>query len=242
MLGQPAATLSQRTEPRAVQDGAAALPAAMPALAAHNPDAALIELGREYDRLAAAKKAEWARLAAASALAESRLPPPPAELYPRPEDKAFNFPEPNSLTHPGCYGYQFLQPRTRATFTPFKIINGKRVILGNAQYQIPDDIAPGEREYVVKPEPWPEAQARADEIMNAFNAWHAECQRIYQDAGYSKNEVDRLADELDPLRTAILETTAATLAGVQVKARVVADHNAHLEPEVSSLISNLLRL
>lgn len=70
--------------------------------------------------------------------------------------------------------------------------------------------------------PWPEAQARADEIVAAWDAWVAEKDRIHEASGWNAagDEWDRLDDLLEEIEYAIWATTAHTSAGLLVKARL----------------------
>ena len=76
----------------------------------------------------------------------------------------------------------------------------------------------------VRGEPWPEAQARADEIVAAHDAHIAE---INGPEGFSEavadieDEIEAYYDEMRPVADAIVATRAVTVDGLMVKARAI---------------------
>ncbi|MBM0206897.1 hypothetical protein JNW90_30760 [Micromonospora sp. STR1s_5] len=72
-------------------------------------------------------------------------------------------------------------------------------------------------------EPWPEAQARADEIVTAWDAWNAEVRRRRHASGRTAADEahDQAMRAYQDARTALMLTPARTISGVMAKAAVV---------------------
>ncbi|MGA0594948.1 hypothetical protein [Enterovirga sp. CN4-39] len=72
-------------------------------------------------------------------------------------------------------------------------------------------------------EPWPEAQARADEIVAAWDAWQAEVERRCDASGRTaaKAALDATQPAYVAARDALLETDARTIEGVIAKAAAI---------------------
>ncbi len=85
--------------------------------------------------------------------------------------------------------------------------------------------------------PWPEAQARADEIVAAYDAWSNERNRIEAESGLvaAREAECRLGEALSDIEAAIEGTTARTLKGLLVKARI-----AHRDLTAGSEINEAL--
>jgi hypothetical protein len=85
-----------------------------------------------------------------------------------------------------------------------------------AKYNLPEDA-----EFISRLEPWPEAQARADEIIAAWDAWEAELERARMLSGQeAANELyNAIADEKDEVLAQIVAFPATTFAGAVAKAR-----------------------
>lgn len=91
--------------------------------------------------------------------------------------------------------------------------------------------------------PWPEAQARADAIVAAYDGWVAEQERIYVASGIeaANAEWEDLDDARAEIDGAIRDATARTLDGVRIKAQLVQlDLDEGTTPE-TALIAGLVR-
>ncbi len=71
-------------------------------------------------------------------------------------------------------------------------------------------------------EPWPEAQARANEIISAWDQYHADVERAHEESGVEAAEQaeNKAMDEMDDIRDRIARTRAHTLKGLLIKARM----------------------
>ena len=91
----------------------------------------------------------------------------------------------------------------------------------------PEDNLPADARTVVETYPWPEAQERADEIVTAWEAWHAEKLRIHGE--YVTETMDAAANEAGDLATdlalRIAELPVRTVAGFRVELRALACYN-----------------
>ncbi|MHC2018165.1 hypothetical protein [Methylobacterium sp. CM6247] len=90
----------------------------------------------------------------------------------------------------------------------------------------PKDNLPDDATGVVEQHPWPEAQARADEICAAFDRWHADRAAAEKAIGLTdaNDQLVALGKELARLDREIAATTATTLAGLRVKVLVAQDY------------------
>lgn len=177
-------------------------------------DAELIALGHAFDAATIRHREACDVLDAAEDRAEPLMPERPAALTFREEDAPFHLRE-VAGTFAG------------AAVTPSDIDWMTRC---PAQHQVwVDDpnarpgwsMVPGKRPQIV---PWPEAQARIDEIVAAWDAWHAEQDRVLDEAGVT--DARAVADEAGDVAAAIARQATAlparTLAGVWVKVRIAA--------------------
>ena len=91
----------------------------------------------------------------------------------------------------------------------------------------PEDNLPSDARTVVDTFPWPEAQERADEIVTAWEAWHAERLRFHGE--YVTEALDAAANEAGDIATdlalRIADLPSRTAAGFRVKLRALACYN-----------------
>lgn len=111
----------------------------------------------------------------------------------------------------------------------------------------PDDGLPADAHTIVEHHPWPEAQARADEIITAWDAWKAECARVRAAFESDEDEREDRAEaakvEVEALADRIAEMPAFSAEGLLIKLRAA----GHYEDEHDSdypggrLLNSLLR-
>jgi hypothetical protein len=235
--------------------GAAAVPltglAAVPvaANAADHPDAELLELGRKCREITAA-------IDQACKISDELYrrylesePAPPEALRVRPEDQAeFGFPPPDRYCEPGFYTEKIVidkirWPRTRYVDLPIYPV---RHVDRHPKAGEPIGQLPADHHAQRKREPWPEAQARADEIVAAWDRWKGECKALLNEVGYTDadDEVDRLYEMLEPLHDELVAARAMTLEGVYEKVAAISwCHSGEpLELEVTQSMSTSERL
>lgn len=220
-LRERAAALREGLSRREAVLGAAVVAAApIPARAAGtveaHPDAALIALGQRW---AEAYRIERAAAAIWNAYGDvQEIVPPPEAVYVRDGDDALGIARlagkdrngrlwyyvglPGSTAHAGV----LREPRRRNRVRP----------------PVPEDNLPADAWGVISGEPWPEAQARADEIVGAWDGWRAAMARHNVVSGHDAAEADWTAkdDVLSGLEDEISVTKAHTLAGLTIKARL----------------------
>ncbi|GEP08573.1 hypothetical protein [Methylobacterium gnaphalii] len=192
-----------------------------------HPDAELLVLG---ERFAAAEAAYRAACRHASEL-HSVCPEPPAEIFVADGDHALKI-----------EGYSIERP------------DGRRMYIvedANAEWRglrrehwcwqrrpaTPADRLPAGGHTVEERVPWPEAQARADEIVSAYDRWKGECALAEKTSGLAEAEeaCSRAAQDLSDVEFAIERATARTLDGILVKARF-AKRDIDSEFEVDRLL------
>jgi len=165
------------------------------ALAANHPDAEIIALAVEYEQAKAAREVSSNILEEA----EARYVGPeiPAALMPRHGDPLSFRP---CRTHDGILWYMNLV----ATFRKAPVTR-------------PATTDDGERIEV----PYPQAQARADEIVAAHDRWKADCDQAKAECGLAAadEEDTRLNVRMWELHDALVAMQPKTIAGVQAKAR-----------------------
>ncbi|MCJ2125097.1 hypothetical protein MKL11_21575 [Methylobacterium sp. J-077] len=92
----------------------------------------------------------------------------------------------------------------------------------------PEDGLPADAHTVVESHPWPEAQARADEIITAWDAWKAECARVRASIEGEETEAEERAEavevEILALADRVAEMPATTAEGLRIKLRVSAHY------------------
>jgi hypothetical protein len=78
-------------------------------------------------------------------------------------------------------------------------------------------------EVLVSVVPWPEAQARVDELIAAIEVWGKAVRKIRHASGYMKaeREFTRIGNKHNDLLDRIAEIDAKSLQGILVKARAV---------------------
>lgn len=165
------------------------------AVAMNHPDAEIIALAVEYEHARAAREAHHPILEAAEALYVE--PTIPAALMPRRGDPLSFGP---CRRQDGTWWYINLvhQFRTVPVTRPATTDDGERIEV-----------------------PYPQAQARADEIVAAYDQWRAECDRAKSESGFAAaDEQDtRLYERMWELHDALSSSQPKTLEGVQAKAR-----------------------
>ncbi|KAA2241144.1 hypothetical protein F0L46_04925 [Salinarimonas soli] len=174
-----------------------------------HPDAALLALGRVYEahERKCRKASDMAREACERVHAALVVP---EALRPRENDVALGLPKVTSDRYDaGLVRKLRASPRTRDVRTPITDLNR-----GNL---------PHDAHTRVGREPWPEAQARVDEIVAASEQYEADKCRLEDALGLTQAETlsNDLEDEATALRAAISALQASTLDGLLVKARAV---------------------
>lgn len=213
--------MSRPTSRRAILGALATAPvvsvpvlAALPAAAGEpHPDAALLALGARFEAAETAYRAACRR--AEEIEAAIVLPEKPAAIYVAEGDRALRLE--NYATERDDGRFWYIVPPAHA----------ERQGLRRAHFRnrerpaIPADRLPA-HSTVVERVPWPEAQARADEIVSAYEAWVAERDRIDVESGLeaANRASDALGEELSDIEAAIEDATARTLDGLRVKARM----------------------
>lgn len=202
---QQASALSRRTVIAALAVGAAAnVPAiAAVASASDHPDAELIGLGREYLLLDQAIKAADAHFDRCQAEYKEREPVPGDVMRHRIEDhvcSGLNMP-----IIPGT-GAITADPRYSALYS-------------EAEIDLMEDLLP----------PWnkrniPRQEARVAEIIEEWDRWNAECDALSDQIGVTEalETIDDLVARQRPLANKIASKSASTLAGLQVRALILA--------------------
>jgi hypothetical protein len=199
------ATLNRR---RVLAGTAAALSApaaAVPTLAAAaggpHPDAALLALGESWQAARALCKVKWTEMDAALDRWRATRPPVPADLFEQPGDKALLLPA--ATGEPERYGAPAGSPP---------------VYQWGAVMECRDRMGFG------PPHP-PRMRDRAAAIVKASDAFDAADRAAERVAGLDIEddpELDALCDRLWSLTDRIMDTPAATLDGLLVKAREAA--------------------
>jgi hypothetical protein len=197
-------------------------------------DAALIELGQQLETV----NAQWPKASESvsrlAGVAENQYPPLPDVLRARDTDKPFHLPKPNDgRWYKPTSGGNSDQP---GYYTNFHL-NELKQFRPTRQVEVPmkeyqrDMFDPAdlltvlylEDEVFIKVVPWPEAKARADELIAAIEVWRKACRKIDHATGYMKaeREFQRLANQDHALLNKICKIEAKSLQGVLVKARAV---------------------
>ena len=198
--------------------------ATIPAIAMPGADAELVALGARHAILAKEKHIAVDHQCACEDAAVLLLPPDQPALQRRGGDRLL-------LESPGRRSFEdssdiYLEqeieelrakPRKRRYIVDFDPVTGQTWPMGTAPAHI--------RDALQKYEPWPEAQARAEEIIAAFDVYKRGEADIDQRSGFTQAQeiVEALRAELDAVRMAIATTPAKTVEGLGVKARLVAE-------------------
>ena len=95
--------------------------------------------------------------------------------------------------------------------------------------------------------PWPEAQARADEIAEAWDRWTADEKAARETSGYAAaaREARRLGKVVGEIEREIEDATPLTLAGLAVKARHLqraTDRGDSIEAAAAVIVRDILAL
>jgi hypothetical protein len=181
---------------------AGATTAGAAAAAPANPDAELIRLGEEFRAASAAVDTAIPTMDGWEEVYFSMAPEFPAAALKTDRDRALML----CWEVVGHYEVQDI-PHLRSPQ------------MGEAYEPIPGRLG----EFIVRPQPWPEKQARATEIADALEGYEAAKVAAREKSGLAaaEAEFDALHDKLREIEDRILHTPAHTLAGVMVKARVV---------------------
>jgi hypothetical protein len=248
-------TINRRQALAAGAAAALAVRATTPAFAAGHPDARLLELGRQFDALVAEALDAERRSSEAARMAEAQLPAKPETLRVRPEDAALSIKNEDTWGGgDGFYGHNTASslrksPRQRdrahepIAFEPFKHGDNFADFMGDITGRIVKAMT----------EPWPEAQARADEIVAAYDAWNEYSEPITAADEAWETEINAIHDAMEPICFEICTTPARTREGLHVKFRVLhwysADKSFKVEEDdtvdgkaLSSLVTDLAAL
>jgi len=216
------ASLSRRAFCASASVAAAAGALPMVAHAAGHPDARLLELGRQFDVLVVEALDAERRSSEAARMAEAQLPAKPETLRVGPEDAALSIKNEDTWGGgDGFYGHNTAsslrkssRQRDRAhepiAFEPFKHGDNFADFMGDITGRIVKAMK----------EPWPEAQARADEIVAAYDAWNEYSEPITAADEAWTVEINGIHDAMEPICFEICTTPARTREGLHVKFRV----------------------
>ncbi|MRI57696.1 hypothetical protein D8770_27915 [Methylobacterium sp. DB1607] len=179
----------------------------------HQPDADLLALGVCFDAAEAAYRAACRR--ADEIEAAIVLPEKPDAIYVAEGDRALGLEAYAKERHDGRRWYivpPAYSPRHGLRRAHFRYVDVPAT---------PLDRLP-EHSVIARRVPWPEAQARADEIVAAYDGWVAERDRIDVESGLAAaNEAaDALGEQLSDIEAEIEDAIARTLGGLRVKARM----------------------
>lgn len=222
-LRDRAAALREGLSRREAVLGVAVVTAPLPAVAApvagDHPDAALIALGQrwvEAYRVERAAAARWEAIPNASDL----IATPDAVAF-HPGDDALGIGRLATFLQDGrlwyCVGDRDCNPRY-AHASALREPRRRRV----TRPVRPEDNLPADAISVTTGEPWPEAQARADAIVAAWDWRTAEVARQNAASGHDEAEAAWNACDtaLDAIEQEISAAKAHTLAGLTIKARL----------------------
>jgi hypothetical protein len=81
---------------------------------------------------------------------------------------------------------------------------------------------PADAEKIARNEPWPEAQARSDGIISAWDKYHADLERAREESGVDAAEEaeTEALNAVDDIRDEIARTRAHSLKGMLIKAQL----------------------
>jgi hypothetical protein len=198
---QQASALSRRAVIASLAAGAAANVPAIAAVASidDHPDAELIELGREYQRLAALEKAVDEHYARCQAAYEEAEPEPRDVMWHRIEDHV-------------AFGLNLpILPGTGAIARDLK----------QSAFYSADEIA----RLRFSPPPWrddkiPEQKSRIEEIGAEWVRWCGELDDL-ADATAALDTIDEISASMRSLAKKIAAKPATTIAGLQVRATIL---------------------
>jgi len=184
--------------------------AAPVAVAASHPDAELLALGRQWEESAAALDANRTAFDAAEERIEQIEILEPEELFQQPQDFSLGLIDAHTR-HDGRRWYVYdriddlrTKPRMKQDWS--QVTKGPK----------------GEQFCAWVPDP--KAQARADEIVAAYDRWQAALAKAEEDSGLAAAEAEhrRLETINSDLRERIALMPARTIEGLAVKARIYA--------------------
>ncbi len=192
---------------------AVAVPAALARAAEPDPDAELLALADEWK----AACVRFAQAADVLAAAETRYfaakPEFPDACNRQSGDPALNL----------CASFNVGKPYDRSEIEELRKHGRKRAFYElltaeeRTRLGLPTDALE-----IQRLEPWPEAQARADEIISAWDKYHADVERAHEESGVEAAEQveNEAMDEMDDIRDRIAQTRAHTLKGLLIKAQM----------------------
>jgi hypothetical protein len=205
--------------------GAAAL--AIPALSratalAASPDAHILELFEEIKT----KNAKLVELYAKGKLtykaATANYPPMPSVMRGTPQDLAFGFPKAGDW-HTADYYTTFHLNELKQLKCQSRVNIPVSEFCDPAFTKAEATVLFAGASTVTIPAPWPEAEARRNELIGAITKWSAKCRKadkLYGDYALSLT-TEKLEDEKSELFDEMAQMQARSLQGILAKARVV---------------------
>lgn len=200
-------------------------------------DAALLHLGRRLDAALARQKPIRAEYERIEDIWAKDAPARPGALIYRASD------QPLPLRRWG--DYRAVHEGEPVGLRDIIELRGHTFIRGVPRPVTPEDNLPPEAHTVVEPHFWPEAQARAAEILAAWDAWEADRERHSEECGYQNAEdrLDAADDEILAVAERIAELPATTAEGMRIKLRAsavyVEEHDGNYP--AGRLLNSLLR-
>ena len=199
-----------------------------------NPDAELIDLGRQLEIIDIQYREASATSTRIHREMENQYPALPEVLKARDADKQFNLPKPNDgkwyrpatgggMEQPGYYTTYHLNELKQCKQYQRKEVPIKEYRWEKFGPDAPIAVLHLDSDVVVSMVPWPEAQARVDELIAAIEVWGKAVRQIRHESGYMKaeREFTRIGNKHSNLLDRISEIDAKSLQGILVKARAV---------------------
>jgi hypothetical protein len=207
----------------------AALPVAARVGDAAEPDAELLARGRLFDSQWVDYVAAAKRRAQLHDIFCDRAPAEPAALAIRPGDDELK------LTRRSLIGGTRVTEEDETHFGSEEVERlrkhppRRRVEIDCAKWKASHPCAAPEKDpfrpgdVVISSEPWPEAQARANEIVQAYDSWQGNAMAVRAEIGLTRTEEAEGIAFLQAhlIAQEIVETRATTAAGMAVKARIM---------------------
>jgi len=213
------------------------LPVMAAPVAADHPDAELIALWQRWEE---ARRIERAALARWDTIPNARdLIDTPEALSVQPDDDALGIANLADVTHDGRLWYCVGNPGSRHRASVLREPRRRNRI----RPPVPSDNLPTNAWAVVSGEPWPEAQARADAIVAAWDWYEAETARLNEASGHDAAEREWQAcdGELGIAEDDIMNTQARNLAGLTIKARIAHEQDARGDRVSTDLLFEIVR-